>query len=489
MNVNLIGTTLRGRYYVIKQLGRGGIGITFLAEDRQCFNCPCVVKQLKPQRSDRNTLTISRRLFAEEASTLVELGSHDQIPRLLAYFEENEEFFLVQEFIDGYDLTQEIIPEHSLSEPQVIELLKDICNVLVFIQQHGVIHRDLKPSNLMRRKSDGKIIVIDFGAVKRISTHVANTQGQFTPITPTVVIQSQGYTASEQMNGFPSFSSDIYSVGIIAIQAITGLFPKQLSFDDQGEIIWRDRILSEYNYSPNLLTIIERMVRYLPQERYQSAIAVLEDLAQLENNQNQPDFTRLPPQENQAKLPELSHKISVRLISILGTIIVILGFGFWKLLTPEKTTFVTYSDPEYGIKINYPKDWSAEQRNDFFTTGIIFTAPDQEAQDNFQENISVMIEELSTPLSISEYTNQSIQEIKKLSDPNLTSASVTTLANGEARKVVYHGEEGGNKLQRMQIWTIRNNRVYIITYTAEEKKYQKFSPIVNKMLNSFVIIK
>ncbi|AFZ34054.1 serine/threonine protein kinase [Stanieria cyanosphaera PCC 7437] len=489
MNVNLIGTTLRGRYYVIKQLGRGGIGITFLAEDRQCFNCPCVVKQLKPQRSDRNTLAISRRLFAEEANTLVDLGSHAQIPRLLAYFEENEEFFLVQEFIDGYDLTQEIIPEHSLSETQVIELLKDICNVLVFIQQHGVIHRDLKPSNLMRRKSDGKIIVIDFGAVKRISTHVANTQGQFTPVTPTVVIQSQGYTASEQMNGFPSFSSDIYSVGIIAIQAITGLFPKQLSFDDQGEIIWRGRIRSEYKYSPNLLTIIERMVRYLPQERYQSAIAVLEDLAQLENNQNQPNFTTLSPQNNQPKLPELSHKISVRLISILGTIIVILSFGFWKLLTPTKTTFLTYSDPEYGIKINYPKDWSTEPRNDFFTTGIIFTAPDQETQNNFQENISVMIEELSTPLSLSEYTNQSIQEIKKLSDPNLTSASVATLANGEARKVVYHGEEGRNKLQRMQIWTIRNNRVYIITYTAEAQKYQKFSPIVNKMLNSFVIIK
>ena len=91
MNVNLIGTTLRGRYYITQQLGRGGVGITFLAEDRQCFNCLCVVKQLKPQRSDRDTLLISRRLFTAEANTLVELGNHDQIPRLLAYFEENEE--------------------------------------------------------------------------------------------------------------------------------------------------------------------------------------------------------------------------------------------------------------------------------------------------------------------------------------------------------------------------------------------------------------
>lgn len=489
MNVNLIGTTLRGRYYVREQLGRGGIGITFLAEDRQCFNSPCVVKQLKPQRSDRNTLAIARRLFAEEANTLVELGSHAQIPRLLAYFEENKEFFLVQELIDGYDLSQEIIPGNFFSEVQVIELLNSICSVLVFIQQHSVVHRDIKPSNLMRRKSDGKIVVIDFGAVKRISTHVANTQGEFTPVTPTVIIQSQGYTASEQMNGFPTFSSDIYSVGVIAIQAITGLFPKQLAIDNQGELIWRNHLNSNHNYSPNLLGILERMVRYLAQERYQSAQAVLDDLERLKTLQKQFDLNQLLSQNSPKKLSFTFQKKQIKLISIFGTSLIILGLSLVKFLDREVKNFVTYQDLNHGMTINYPKDWSIQHRDDFFITGIIFSAPEQEKQDDFQENVSVTIEELPTPLSLNQYTNQSIQEIKKLSDPTLTSATRTTLANQEARKVIYHGEESGNQLQRMQIWTIKNNQVYIVTYTAKAQEYQKFDPIVTQMLRSFVITK
>jgi serine/threonine-protein kinase len=301
-----------------------------------------------------------------------------------------------------------------------------------------------------------------------------------------VIIQSQGYTAPEQINGFPHFSSDIYSVGIIAIQAITGLFPKQLPFDDAGEIIWRDRIKTDYYYSPNLLEIIERMVCYYQKERYQSAQEVLDDLVKLQDNKNKIDITRFT--NNNRNLKSNYSNIALGLASIFVIIIVALGIGLWKFCGKEKIAFSTYSNQEYGIKINYPEGWSTRQRDDFFTVGIIFISPDEELQDNFQENVSVMIEELSSPLSLTEYTNQSIEEIKKLSDPNLTSATVTTLADREARKVIYRGEEAGNSLQRMQIWTIANNRVYIITYTAESQKYEKFSQIVEEMLNSFAII-
>ncbi len=185
-------------------------------------NPQCVVKQLKPLASDPYTLREAKRLFDQEAKTLEELGKHDQIPRLLAHFEENQKFYLVQEYIEGHDLNQEVIPGKQLSEAVVIKLLQNILEVLAFVHQQKVIHRDLKPSNIRRRQSDNKVVLIDFGAVKEITTQVVNPQGQ---TTFTIPIGTRGYTPSEQTNGKPKLSSDVYTCGIICIQALTGINP------------------------------------------------------------------------------------------------------------------------------------------------------------------------------------------------------------------------------------------------------------------------
>ena len=290
---------LGGRYKIIRQLGAGGFGQTFLAEDLHLPNHPqCVVKQLKPQTTDAKSLETARRLFDIEAQVLYELGNHDQIPRLLAHFEDEREFYLAQELIEGELLSQELAVSHPWSEARVLALLEDILQVLAFVHQQQVIHRDIKPSNLIRRREDGKMVLIDFGAVKQVSTQVVNPKnGQ----TKTISIGTQGYTPKEQLGGNPRFSSDIYALGIVAIQALTGIHPKHLHEDaETGEIDWRD---SAKQVSPELAAILDRMVRYDFRVRYSTAVEALEALQSLRKtvSEPQPDYTS----ETTAVAPEV----------------------------------------------------------------------------------------------------------------------------------------------------------------------------------------
>lgn len=274
--MNQSGTIIRGRYRIEKRLRQGGYGITYLAVDMDLPSSPqCVVKQLSLQSNNPNILLKARKMFANEAKVLERLGEkHEQIPKLLGYFEEeNEEFYLVQEFIDGHDLSQEIIPENHLSENEVVALLQDILKTLEFVHQQNVIHRDIKPSNLIRRSSDGKIVIIDFGAVKEISTLELGFSGN-----PSITnkVGTFGYMPTEQENGNPQPNSDIYALGMLAIQAFTGLHPCELKKGNSGDFIWQ-------KYAPQvskaLAHVIDRMVRRNFELRYQSTTETLSALS------------------------------------------------------------------------------------------------------------------------------------------------------------------------------------------------------------------
>ncbi len=272
----MLGKLLDGRYQVVQVLSAGGFGQTYIAQDtRRPGNPICVVKHLKPASSEPNYLQTARRLFTSEAETLEQLGNHDQIPRLLAYFEENQEFFLVQEFIAGRPLTTELRPNQPWTESEVIELLKDVLGILAFVHRYGVIHRDIKPDNLIRRTSDGKLVLIDFGAVKQVRVQTAAEHNQ---MNATVAIGTPGYMASEQGLGRPHLNSDIYALGILGIQALTGLYPNQLREDPTtGELLWQHQV----QVSAGLASVLTQMVRYDYRERYQSANEVLQAIAQL----------------------------------------------------------------------------------------------------------------------------------------------------------------------------------------------------------------
>ena len=273
MSDELIG----GRYKVKECLRTTGFCETYVAWDTHLPGDPpplCVVKKLQPQSNEDFVLDTARRLFDNEAKVLYKLNDHPQIPRLLAHLEVEEEFYLVQEYIQGKDLShEEIVPGKCWDESQVREFLIEVLEILAFVHQNNVIHRDIKPSNLMRRASDGKIFLIDFGAVKEI-TNMTLTEGQGNVLT--VAIGTPGYMASEQQRGDPRFNSDVYALGVTAVQAVTGFHPDQLPRDrDTGEIKWRDRAPE---CSDELARILNRMVRNDFLQRYKNANEALEDI-------------------------------------------------------------------------------------------------------------------------------------------------------------------------------------------------------------------
>ena len=280
MSDELIGR----RYQVIKCLRTTGFCKTFLAKDTQLPGSPCcVVKKLQPQSNEEFILDTARRLFSNEAKVLYKLSNHTQIPRLLAHMEVDEQFYLVQEFIEGTDLSQDerFKRGDAWSETEAREFLIDVLGILSFVHQNSVIHRDIKPSNLIRRDSDGRIVLIDFGAVKEI-TNMTLTEGQGNLLT--VAIGTPGYMASEQQRGDPRFNSDIYALGMTTIQALTGFHPDLLPRDrETGEINWRDRAP---HCSEGLADIIDRMTRNDFTQRYQNVNEVLYDLCELQNNKD-----------------------------------------------------------------------------------------------------------------------------------------------------------------------------------------------------------
>ncbi|HEY9663390.1 MAG TPA: serine/threonine-protein kinase, partial [Allocoleopsis sp.] len=282
----LAGKVLGNRYRISKVLGAGGFSETYVAEDLQRPGQPaCVVKQLKVVSGNPNTIALAQRLFFTEAETLERLGQHSQIPQLLAYFEENQEFYLIQELIQGHPLSRELLPGRSLPETEVVNILSDLLGILEFVHAHGVIHRDLKPSNIMRRRLDAKLVLIDFGIAKRITTQLAESDEQ---TKFTIPVGTPGYMPGEQSAGRPHFNSDIYALGMIGIEALTGVAPRTLNYDTMtGAVIWEDQVP---RMSAGLKAILNKMVHYDFAQRYQTVHDVQVDLARFARSLKTPEL-------------------------------------------------------------------------------------------------------------------------------------------------------------------------------------------------------
>ena len=261
--MNNDGPILHSRYQIISQLGKGGFGTVYLAKDLQ-FNRKCVVKQL---HSDASENQVIKRLFKEEATTLNKLD-HPQIPHLIDYFEEEGGTYLAEDYFEGHTLTEELT--QPWQESEVIELLKEILLILEYIHKQGVIHRDIKPDNFIRCHQDNKLALIDFGAVKKFNVEKSQL------ISRTVKIGTPGYMPIELAIGKPRKNSDIYALGIIAIQALTGKNPMEFKEDEtRGELIWRE---FAPGVSSDFATILDKMIRSNYNQRYKSATEVLQDL-------------------------------------------------------------------------------------------------------------------------------------------------------------------------------------------------------------------
>ncbi|MBD2412936.1 serine/threonine protein kinase [Nostoc calcicola FACHB-389] len=464
----MIGTILDGRYEVISKLGEGGFGATYLAIDRKLPDKDqCVVKHFSPKSTDTNTLSHARRLFETEAKVLNRLGNHDRVPRLLAHFEEDQKFYLVQEFIDGYDLSREINQHKQWSQEKVIVLLQEILEALEFLHQHHIIHRDIKPSNLMRRQQDGKIVLIDFGAVKQISSQAVNTQGE---MTATVVVGTPGYIPSEQSQGQPRLCSDIYAVGIIAIEALTNLNPMQLPRDHlTGEIIWRHQAQVSFQFAE----VIDKMVKYDFRQRYQSATEVLQVLQRL----------------TAANHPQKS--VLRKTIIGLGMASVATFMAFLFIFIPRNPSLESYNNVAYGINIKYPSNWQKTGTPDHISGNVVkFISPKKTDGDTYLENVNLVVEDLpEAHKELEQFTKFFLDEIQG-SYPNIKilEKDKTQLANRPAYQVIYTLEEEGINIKRLQVWMVENNqKAYIITYTADVTQYSEYFPTAQVIINSLEV--
>ncbi|WP_138502036.1 serine/threonine-protein kinase [Nostoc sp. PA-18-2419] len=262
---------LKERYRAIKPIGQGGFGRTFLAVDEDKPSKPrCVIKQFYPQAQGTNTVQKAVELFNQEAVQLDELGKHPQIPELLAYFTQEDRQYLVQEFIDGQNLAQELAHRGAFSEAQIWQLLNDLLPVLQFCHARQVIHRDIKPENIILRGGDGKLVLVDFGASKSATGTALNRTG--------TSIGSPEYVAPEQMRGRAIFASDIYSLGATCINLLTRRSPFD-SYDTNNDTwIWQKYLKTPVSHA--LSRILNKMLESIPMRRYQTVDDVLKDLNQ-----------------------------------------------------------------------------------------------------------------------------------------------------------------------------------------------------------------
>ncbi|QSJ16707.1 serine/threonine protein kinase [Nostoc sp. UHCC 0702] len=262
---------LRERYRAIKPIGQGGFGRTFLAVDEDKPSKPrCVIKQFYPQAQGTNTVQKAVELFTQEAVRLEELGQHPQIPELLAYFTQDDRQYLVQEFIDGQNLAQELAHHGAFSEAQIWQLLNDLLPVLQFCHARQVIHRDIKPENIILRTSDRKLVLVDFGASKSTAGAALNRTG--------TSIGTPEYVAPEQIRGRAIFASDIYSLGVTCIQLLTERSPFDSYDIDNDTWVWQQYLKTPV--SNKLSQILSKMLESIPMRRYQTADQILNDINQ-----------------------------------------------------------------------------------------------------------------------------------------------------------------------------------------------------------------
>ncbi|NEO98912.1 MAG: protein kinase [Symploca sp. SIO2E9] len=266
---------LRGQYRLLKALGQGGFGATFLAKDQSLPGQPvCVIKQLRPSGNTSNIMEMARELFEREAETLGKIGNHPQLPRLLAYFEEDQQFYLVQEYISGLTLQQEVKRFGPFSEEGAKQFLSEILPLIKYIHSQRVIHRDIKPANIIRREQDRKLVLIDFGAVK-IPLDQTAVNGNSDTVLTNFAVGTPGFAAPEQMQLRPVYASDVHALGVTCIYLLTGKSPRELNYSHStGEMLWQPKVQVTSHFAEVLKKMVEASVSY----RYQSADDILRAL-------------------------------------------------------------------------------------------------------------------------------------------------------------------------------------------------------------------
>ncbi|MEM8722585.1 MAG: protein kinase [Cyanobacteria bacterium P01_G01_bin.39] len=471
----MIGVTLNQRYRVLRLLGSGRCGQTYLAQDIQADQVNhCVIKQFEPEAKDTLSLRKAKYLFAREVKILRILGKSDRIPNLLSHFREAGKFYLVHEYVEGTDLSLEL--GRLWAESEVLDLIKEILEILEVAHREKVIHQDIKPSNIIRRASDSKLMLIDFGSVKKINNQMANSEGN---TSLTIPIGTRGYMAPEQKSIKPKLASDIYGVGMIGIYALTGVEPQDIALDHNTETVqWHHLKQVE----PKLREVLDRMVAPDLKGRYSSASQALKSLRDL----------------------TLDHKLfSVRNVLIAGSLLLMIpgtGYYYWRLessLTETNQVEIfsrdltqvpfVYRNQEYGISMKYPDSWRLTESQAAPRTIAQFKP--YRTQANLSPRVSLEVES-SNANSLKQYTANALNQITQLPQAKIIDSRPIVFAGNNGHRVTFTmvNPQNNSPQKYLQFWTLKSDRIYKITYSATIDDYRAFvSSFEQEMIPSIQI--
>lgn len=306
---------LGDRYRSIELMGQGRFGRTLLGVDECKPSKPhCIIKQFFSQAQGTDNPEEAAQLFQQKAIRLEELGTHPQIPELLADFTQKQYHYLVQEFIDGQNLAQDLEAHGAFNEFQIRQLLRDILPVLQFVHERNVIHRDIKPKNIIRRSTSNiqtpshtisselaqtgetmanPLVLVDFGAAKFATDNLLPPTG--------TVIGTSGFVAPEQALGKGTFASDIYSLGVTCIHLLTKKSPFELYSVSEGGWVWQEHLSNPV--TQGLARILDKMLENATKRRYQNARDVLDDLDRLETAAAAATISITPPKSSSSLQP------------------------------------------------------------------------------------------------------------------------------------------------------------------------------------------
>ena len=442
----MIGKTLEGKYQILSLLGTGRCGQTYLAEDTQAkLKSRCVIKRFEPEAKDSLSLRKAKYLFAREAKILKILGKSDLIPRLLHHFKQGTEFYLVHEFVEGVDLTTEL-GDRRWDSISVSGLLVEIIEIVAVAHREKVIHQDIKPSNIIRRQADDKLVLVDFGSVKKINNQMANAQGN---TSLTVPIGSDGYMAPEQKSIRPRLASDVYAVGMIGIYALTGIEPQDIALHPETEEVqWHSLIQVE----PELREALDRMVTPNFARRFTSAEEALKAIRNIKLGSKLFDFKTILGAGS-------------LLLLILGG-----GFYYWRLesslsKTVEVDMFATdqtqfpflYRDAANGLSMKYPASWQLIKSE--AERGILAKLTPEADDYAIAPEVQIEVDPSDPKQTLDKYTTNAVYQITQLPQAKIIDSRPIKLAGGSGHKTLYTSLDSASNVEQkyLEVWTLKGD--------------------------------
>ena len=504
---SIVGKILCDRYRITHELNHDDFSTVYLAEDLKAADNTsgkCAIEILQPIYDSEVLGTQSwqkvLQAFATQGNLLKKISQHPQIPQVLASFESDRKFYLVRELIEGKSL-QEKLESGLLNEAQAIEWMQEVLTVLEFIHQAEIGHYNIQPSSLVEDQNNKKFLT-SFARIKNSILFEPSTSKE---------IASIDFSAPEQQEGKPELTSDIYALGRTIIYALSGqnaeFIQSALSKSSENASKYSAQVTPEVvaDIKPNLADILNKMVEDNPDRRYQSAGEVLAEL----NFEPQNVVVFPPPllnsyqssstqnSQSKNKIRSSAKKKRGRAFKSLVWLLLTLPFiaalviVFIGMQKNAYENFIDYSNSNYQFSFKYPQNWLRRDLDDPITGEVVvLTSPLENNTDPFTEKVSIAVEFLpQESTNLEEYSQTVIERVQQDKANNLEvyQERKTRINQAPARMIVYSRQEEGLNLRQMEVFTIKNDRVYIAIYTAERVKYSKFLETAEKIIDSWNI--